>query len=335
MKRLIIVLTALLLTFSGCSIPTNEVTPTKLTSFFLNTVSSVTIYDMDKKEAEKIISDCFAYCKSLESLFSRTIETSEISQINNSNGNWISVSDDTIKLIYMAKEHSMISGGYFDCTIAPVSILWDFTSETPSIPSEVDLAEALSHVNWENIEIDGNSIRLLDPKASIDLGGIAKGFIGDMAKNFLIEKGVTKSIIDLGGNIVTINPDSTDTFNIGIQEPFGLQGEYLGILTVNNLSVVTSGIYERYFEKDGTIYHHLLDVKTGKPVDNTLSSVTIIAENSALADALSTTCFVLGLEKGRNLIEETSGVEGIFVDKNSNMFYTSGIGTEIDFQLPQ
>ena len=335
MKKLTALSIVFLLIFSGCSSTNHEVTPTKLSNFFLNTVSSVTIYDMEKEKAEKIISSSFAYCKELESIFSRTIESSEISRLNNSGGNWVNVSDDTVKLITMAKEQSVISGGYFDCTIAPVSILWDFNSETPNIPSEDELAEALSHVNWKNIEIDGNNIRLLDEKASIDLGGIAKGFIGDMAKAFLIEQGVKRAIIDLGGNILTINTDNTDTFNIGIQKPFSLQNESICVLTVSNLSVVTSGVYERYFEENSTIYHHLLDVETGMPVNNGLYSVTIVTENSAFADALSTTCFVIGLEKGLSLIESISGVEGIFIDENLEISYTSGIGTDIGFRVAQ
>ncbi|MGL4790136.1 MAG: FAD:protein FMN transferase [Anaerotignaceae bacterium] len=305
-----------------------------LSSFFLNTVSSITIYDKTKTEAENIISEAFVVCREYENILSRTIATSDISKINSGNGDWVTVSQETIEVIEQGIKMGEISHGEFDITLAHVSELWDFANENPTIPSENVLLEAISHVGFENIEIDGNNVRLLDKGAAIDLGGIAKGYIGDRAREFLIEKGVTRAIVNLGGNILTINPETEDdTFSIGIQRPFDLQNALFGVLAIKNKSVVTSGVYERGFEKGGVLYHHILDTKTGMPINNGIYSVTIIAESATIADGLSTACFALGLEEGMKLIEDLEGVECIYITDGFEPKMSSGINKDIMFEL--
>lgn len=335
MKR-IIALILMLTCLTGCtsqSIFSNKAKETTQTEFFLNTVSYITIYNMDEKSATEIINDCFTYCRKYEQMLSKTIESSEISAINNAKGNWVTVSQDTINLISLANKYSALSGGKFDCTVAPATALWDFNSEEHIVPNPSDIAEAVTHVNYNAIEIDGNKIRLTDENAAIDLGGIAKGYIGDKAKEYLLEKGAEKAIISLGGNILTISPDDDTPFRIGVQRPFDEQGTSYGILEVKNMSVVTSGTYERSFEKDGILYHHILDTKTGMPVDNELYSVTIISKESAVADALSTTCFVLGVDEGMKLIEETPDTEAIFITTDYEAHCSSGIYKNISFEI--
>lgn len=329
MKRIIAII-LILASLTGCS---KSPSPTVQTEFFLNTVSSITIYDMDKTAATEIINNCFTYSRQYEQMLSKTIETSEISKINNAKGDWVTVSQDTINLVSLANQYSNLSGGKFDCTIAPVTALWDFNSDNPVAPNQNDLAQAAKHVNYKAIEIDGNRIRLTDESAAIDLGGIAKGYIGDKAKEFLLESGVKKAIVDFGGNILTILPEDDNPFKIGIQRPFDEQGVSYGILQIQNMSVVTSGTYERDFEKNGVIYHHILDTETGMPVDNGLYSVTIITEESAVADALSTTCFVLGLDEGLKLIESIPDAEAIFITNDYKAHYSSGINKTINFAL--
>ena len=329
MKRIFAII-LILTCFTGCS---KQSTPTTQTEFFLNTVSSITIYNMNAASATEIIDDCFTYCRQFEQMLSKTIESSEISAINNAKGQWVSVSQDTIDLISLANQYSALSDGKFDCTIAPVTALWDFNSDTPVVPNAKDIADAVTHVNYKAVEIDGNKIRLTDENAAIDLGGIAKGYIGDKAKEFLLEKGVEKAIVNLGGNILTILPEEDSPFRIGIQRPFDEQNTVYGVLDINNLSVVTSGTYERSFEKDGVLYHHILDTKTGMPVDNGLFSVTIITKESAVADALSTTCFVLGLEDGLKLIEDTPDTEAIFITTDYNAHYSSGVNKTLNFEI--
>ena len=160
----------------------------------------------------------------------------------------------------------------------------------------------------------------------MDLGGIAKGYIADQVKEFLISGGASGGIIDLGGNILAFGrkPDGSD-FRIGIQDPFGGRGSSIGVLTMKEGSLVTSGIYERFFEQNGRKYHHIFDVRTGYPVDNSLAGVSIMTQESAAGDALSTAVFALGLEKGMALVEGMDGVEAIFITRDKEVYISSGI----------
>ena len=176
------------------------------------------------------------------------------------------------------------------------------------------IAEAVSHVDYSKVDINGNTITLKDPKAGIDLGAIAKGYIADQVKTYLKRQGVKHAIINLGGNVDVIGtkPDGSK-YNIGIQKPFDESGEAITSVKLKDQTVVTSGIYERYFKKNGKLYHHILDPRTGYPCENNLYSVSIITDSSTKADALSTTCFLLGYKKGMKLIEQMDGVDAIFI----------------------
>ena len=221
--------------------------------------------------------------------------------------------------------------GKFDITIAPVSSLWDFKSESPAPPNDSQIKEALSHVNYKNISVEGNTVELLDESAAIDLGGIAKGYIGDKAKEFLIEKGVTKALINLGGNILVICPEN-DSLKIGIQDPNGQEGALSGAISTNGNSLVTSGIYQRCFEYNGKLYHHILDTSTGYPVDNNLASVTIIGPESADCDALSTTVFCLGAEEGLKLVNSLDGYEAVIITKDNETLFSDGINKTVEYR---
>lgn len=302
----------------GCSITKKE--PLSKTGFHFDTVITITLYD---SKDDKILNTCFDYCKEFENLVSRTIESSDISMINHANGQPVEVSDTTIELLKKGIEFGELTDGAFDITIAPLSELWDIKNNPGNIPSETDIKEALSHVNYKDIMIEGNTVALTDPKAAIDLGGIAKGYMADQLKEFLLSEGITSAIINLGGNVLTIGekPDGT-FFNIGIQKPFDEQNATITSVQVKDSSVVTSGSYERYFEVNDTIYHHILNTETGYPCDNELLSVTILSEESVDGDALSTTCFALGLEEGQKLIESLEGIDAIFVTEEFEIIDT-------------
>lgn len=321
------------------------------TGFFLDTVCSITIYgladedgklaDMTDDELEKecyfIITDAFKLCSQYENMLSKTIETSDIARINNAEGKAVTVSDETIEVLKKGMEFGRLSGGAFDITIGKATDLWDFHDNAESgheggvVPAEKDLRDAISHVNYENIKIEGNRVSLTDPETEINLGGIAKGYIADKAAEYLEERGVVSAIVDLGGNIVAIGGKtlqivaSGDTreadFKIGIKDPLSTSGSLLELIPCKNKTVVTSGTYERYFEKDGVKYHHILDVNTGYPVDTDVLSVTIIADRgySAECDGLSTTCLALGMEKGMELVKSLEGFEAVFVDTNGRV----------------
>ena len=183
--------------------------------------------------------------------------------------------------------------------------------------------EAKNFISGGNVTVDGNQI-LATENSKIDLGGIAKGFIADKVKEYLVEKGVTRGLINLGGNVVLIGDNDGEPYNVGIQKPFAETGETELTVKLTDMTAVTSGIYERYFEFDGKIYHHILNPKTGYPVENDVASVTVICSNSTIADGLSTACLVLGVTEGKALAESFDA-ETVFILKDGTVLVSDGL----------
>ncbi len=306
---------------TGCA---KQAQPVQRTGFMLDTVITVTVYQCENNDADDIISGAFDICSYYESIFSNTVSGSDISRINCAGGRTVTVSEDTSDILKTAVRYSELTDGAFDVTISPVSALWDFKSGKAAVPDESRIREALTHVDYRNIVISGNTVCLKDPEAAIDLGGIAKGYIADRMKEYMVSHGTDSAIINLGGNIDAIgeNTDRTE-FNIGIQKPFAEQNEIITAVKIKDLSVVSSGPYERYFERDGRIYHHILDTDTGYPAETGLNGVTILSERSVDGDALSTSCFVLGYEKGKKLIQEMNrtdpSIKAVFIDSENRV----------------
>lgn len=328
MKRryISIVLTFCLLLLSGCTTPVSKDSISK-SGIFFDTLISIKLWGTNDSS---ILEHCFKLCSEYENKFSRTIPESEISKINQSNGVPVEVSDETVELIKKALYYSELSNGAFDITIAPLSSLWDFKNNDGNVPAPTLIQEAKSHVNYKNVVVDGNTVQLLDPKAALDLGGIAKGYIADRLKEYLEKEGVKHAMINLGGNVLTVgNKPDGKPFHIGIQKPFGEQNETIASIPVDDRSVVSSGVYERYFKKNGKIYHHLLDSSTGYPKESNLLSVTIISDSSADGDALSTACFILGLENGLKLINQLDNVDAVFITDNYQLHCTEKINDTI------
>lgn len=252
MKKLKILTFILILIFilTACNKTGNE--SVSLTNFYFDTSVTITIYDWEgDTEPENIIKECFAMCNHYDKLFSRTYADSDVSKINNGNGKSVEVNSVISEVIEDAVNYSEITNGAFDITIAPLTSLWNIGSDNAAIPKDSDVKKALKSVDYTQITVNNDKIKLDDSNAQIDLGGIAKGFIADKLKTYMTAEGVTSAIIDLGGNILTIGgkPDS-NTFNIGIKKPFSeSSSEYAATIKVNGKSVVTSGIYERYFEE--------------------------------------------------------------------------------------
>ena len=294
------------------------------TGFFFDTVITVSLYD---SADETILDDCFDKMEYYESLFSRTKEGSDLWRINHAGGETVEVSEESAELITKALSYCELSGGLFDITIAPVTDLWDFHEDMPSeIPAQEDIEEALSHVNYENVKVDGCTVTIRDPEAQIDLGAIAKGYISDGIAALLNEKGCRSALIDLGGNIYAVGtkPDGKK-FRVGIRRPFGESAmDLAAVVSVSDGCVITSGTYERYFILDDVLYHHILDPGTGYSMNNGLASVSIMASAGTDGDALSTVCFLLGQKKGLELIEDLDGIEAMFIDENGNMICSSG-----------
>lgn len=303
---------------ASCS--SSNTAPISKTGLYFDTIIKIDIYNSTNTA---LLDQCFQYCETFENTISRTIETSEISQINNANGEPVIVSDMTIELLQKGIEYGDLSHGKFDITIAPLSELWDIKNNPGIIPDESEIQKALSHVNYKNIQINGNEVTLLDPEAAIDLGGIAKGFMADQLKEFLISEGVESALINLGGNILTIGSKPNGSpFKLGIQKPFDKQGIPITAVDCIDSSLVSSGVYERYFVLDGIRYHHILDTETGYPYKNGLLGVSIISPKSVDGDALSTACFALGLEEGIELINSLENIEAIFITEEYKLYDT-------------
>ena len=283
----------------------------QVSGVYFDTVIQIQAWDADPD----VLENCKEMCQEYENKFSTEIPTSEIAQINSAHGKSVTVSDETIDILKTALYYCELSNGKFDITIAPVSKLWNFNSEhSGAIPSSEEISNALTHVGYQNIVLNGNTVTLLDPEAQIDLGGIAKGYIADRLKEYLLSMNVKHALINLGGNILAVgNRYDGQPFHIGIQKPFDKQNEPITQLEITDQSVVSSGNYERYFKVDDTIYHHILDTSTGYPCQNDLYQVTIISDNSVDGDALSTTCYALGYKEASKLIKQLDNVKAIFI----------------------
>lgn len=318
------ILLVLIASAAGCEKKTSD--PVSKSDYLLNTLVTISIYETSPdtvSDTETILDDCLKKCKEYEDLLSRMEEGSDISRINEAAPEFVTVSTDTQKLLDTALYYCGQSDGLIDITIAPVKDLWGFSDlENAHVPDSDALLQTLLHVDYHCIETDGSNVRLTDPDAAIDLGFIAKGYIADRLKKLLIKEGVTSGIINLGGNVLTIGSKQGQPFKIGIQRPFSDTGIPITTVLCADSSVVTSGIYERYFVQDGVQYHHILDPSTGYPTDTDLLSATILSGDSTTGDALSTTCLLLGLDKAKALIESTDGVEAVFITKDYEIIRT-------------
>lgn len=310
---------SLILLLTGCGASQEPITRT---GFYFDTIIRITIYDV-KNEA--CLETCFELAQKYENMLSPTVEGSDIWKINHSNGEPVEVSDETVMLLETALYYCNITDGLIDITIEPLNELWDFHT-IEQVPSAEAISEALDHIDYNNLLIENNTVTLLDPKGSVSLGFIAKGFIADKIKEYLISRNINNAIIDLGGNILAVGskPDGS-SFNFGIQKPFDEQGTPIATLSVTDKSLVTSGVYERCFYQDGILYHHILSPVDGYPVNNNLLSVTILSNSSMMGDALSTSCFALGLEDGMELIESLAGVEAVFITDDYVLHYSGGL----------
>ena len=331
-----ILLTVLIIiTQTGCG----EKDPVSKSEFCLDTTCDIKIYDMSSGEANEILNGAFDEIDKYENLMSKTIEGSDIYKINHAGGRAVEVSEDTLNVIELGIEMGDISGGMFDITIGKVSSLWNFNGDDPKVPDQADLNEALATVGYKNIVINGSSVRLKNSQAELDLGGVAKGYIADRICDYLEEQGVEKAVINLGGNVAVLGEKSEGTpWNIAIERPYSDRTEMMGYVSVKDATVVTSGVYERKFEQDGVLYHHVLDPHTGYPVNSGLEAVTICAArgSSGFCDGLSTVCLMLGKEKAQTLIETLQkehpdmGLEAAFIDENDNMTQTDGMNVKKD-----
>lgn len=297
------------------------------TGFALNTSITIRIYHPDEN-ADEYLKQCFAICDKYEKICSRTNEDSELFLINKQakeGKTEFTVSDELKNIISYGLDYGERSGGAFDITIEPVSAKWDFTADVHTVPDRSDIEDSLSYVSYRDAALKGNTLTFARAGMGLDLGGIAKGYIADKIKEYLLENKVESALIYLGGNVLCVGekPDGSD-FRIGIQMPFGEYQETIAAISCKDCSIVTSGIYERYFVEDDTIYHHILNPKTGYPYENDLLGVTILSKKSVDGDGLSTACFSLGVEEGKKLVESLEDTYAVFITKDKKLHYSEG-----------
>lgn len=313
-----------ILTGTGCQQMTLS-DPITVTGYKLNTYVSISSYTSVSKS---VLNDCLALCDTYEQLFSRTLEGGTLYQVNH--GQRTKIPAELAELIQYGLDYSRLSDGAFDITIGSVSQLWDFNAEKPVVPEPSAIAEALQHVDYTKVvlaPLENGNYRITIPEGTVlDLGAIAKGYIADRLKEYLLANNVTHATINLGGNVLCVGgKNASNDFRIGIKKPFTETNEVLATLNLNDISAVSSGTYERYFYTDDTFYHHILNPATGYPYDNALTNVTILSKASVDGDCLSTTCFALGLDKGMELIESLNDTEALFVTSDGTIHYSSGM----------
>lgn len=324
MKKLIPILLIIALTLSGCKYSGKGFTAT---AFYFDTVITITLYE---KNSQLDINACFDLAEKYENMLSATKEGSEIYKINNNPGNAIYCSDETIELLLKGIEYEQLTDGRFSIFCGSVTNLWDFSGENNNIPSSKSLEEACKSVGANNVIIEGNFVTLTNTATKINLGGIAKGFVADEMVHYLHSIGVKSGVINLGGNVYVMGSKpigDNPYYTIGVQKPFSTTGESICALSLKNKTMVTSGCYERYFTKNNKLYHHILDLTTGMPVENNLYSVTIITNHSVDADALSTIAYIYGLDDGLKLIESIENTEAIFITSDYEIITTEGLST--------
>lgn len=266
-----------------------------------------------------------ARCRTFERLFSRTLPHSDISRLNAAGGQPVAISADTAALLRAARGYCAESGGLFDITVGSVVRLWDFAEGR--VPSQSAVEKALAQVDWRGVEVgdstegEGAWARLADPEAAVDAGGIAKGYIADALAALFENAGIQDFIVNLGGNVVAHGEKPGGRpWKIGLQDPRAKDG-VVGAVELRDASAVTSGTYERGFTCDGVRYHHILDPKTGFPVETDAAGATVIARRSIDAEGYSTTLVALGIEAGIAFARAHPAIErAYFVDAEGNVY---------------
>lgn len=329
-------------------------------SYKLGTIIHVTVWGEDKAKLEAAADRAVrGGVDETESLFSVNLPKSEVSRINaaaknNAAVEIFPVNNDVARLLAKAVDIAKETNGAFDPTIAPIVKLWGIGTSRARVPLDGELRAALRSVDYRRLRVSSERVMLKTapsaaqsapdektaipiyrtvyqiflgapgaPRTSIDMGGIAKGHAADRTAALLRESGVKRALIDLGGNIYVIGASPKGgAWKIGIQHPFKPRGEYLGVVECEDISVVTSGPYERYFDKDGVRYHHIFDPKTGRPAKSDLASVTVISKVSADADALCTAFFVMGFDRTSAFLRNHRHLQAILVRNDGKIYLT-------------
>ena len=286
----------------------------------MDTVMRLTLYGKAGKQAAALAQE---RVEALEHLLSVTDEGSDIYAANHSGGQTVTLHEETAALLERALALCDETGGALDVSIYPVVRTWGFTTGEYRVPGEAELAELLENVDYTRIALDGGALTLPEGM-ELDLGAVAKGWAGDTLMELLAETGVSSAIVELGGNVQALGarPDGSP-WRVAVQAPDG--SGYAGALEIVDRAVITSGGYQRCFEQDGETYWHIIDPATGRPARSGLTSVTVVAEEGVVGDALSTALFVLGREGAEQLWRERGGFECILMEEDGTVAVTQGL----------
>lgn len=289
--------------------------------FAMDTYMSLTAYGSNSEEA---VNKAVQEINRLDAMFSVGNADSDVTKINeNGSGE---VSEETAFIMNRAMQVSEKTNGAFDITVYPLMELWGFTTKNYRVPESSEIAEALKGVSYTNVSVNWQQVALTGG-SSIDLGGIAKGYTSSRVIQIMKDCGIEHAIVNLGGNVQVLGTktDGSD-WRVAIQNPAS-ENSYLGILSTADKAVITSGGYERYFEQDGQVYHHIIDTQTGYPSDSGLTSVTIVHSDGTTADALSTALFAMGLNGAKELYRSGDIDFDMILFDGSTVYVSEGIAS--------
>lgn len=318
MRRLSVLYAALLLLLAGCS--GEEPVRRELTA--MDTFMTLTVYGQSHGAGEALLEEAAGEIRSLEGLLSVTDPGSEIYRANHSGGGTISLSDPVRELLEDSLALCEETGGALDVTVYPAVRAWGFTTGDYRVPEEGELSALTDRIDYTQVSLDGSRLTLPDGM-ELDLGAVAKGWTGDRLMSLFREAGVTSAIVELGGNVQALGakPDGSP-WRVAVQSP---EGGYAGVLEIKDKAVVTSGGYQRYFERDGETYIHIIDPATGHPAKTGLASVTIVADSGLRGDGLSTALFVMGREKAEAFWRAHPDFDFILLCEDGTAVITEGL----------
>ena len=322
---------ALLIIIFSIGFASCERTAEPRTEALMGTVCTVNAYEDGTKS---LYDELFARLHEIDETFSVTIDSSEISAINKAAGERsVSVSSDTAYVVKASLSFAELTGGAFDPTVGPLVKIWGINTDHARVPEKSEIDAVLPLINWRDVSVtDDNTVMLKRRGMALDLGGIVKGYAADELTKILKARKVRRAIVDLGGNIFVYGKKKDGSpWRVGIKNPNDPEGVPSIVLNVANSTIVTSGVYERFFTENGVRYHHILDAKTGYPAASGLLSSTVVCESSMAADALSTSVFVLGKKSGMELLRRMRSPElseipglhaqalGIFIEEDGSI----------------
>ena len=329
-RKIITIIMSLFLVIgvTGCDkeIETTASEPISRLELFMGTAIKVTLYNGG---SEEILDKVFNRILEIENLVSINKENTELTYLNENAGiKPVKLSETSYDIIKKGIHYSQISQGGYDVTIGPLVKLWSIGLPEAKVPNNDEIEKTIKNIDYSKVIMNDETkeVFLEESNMMLDLGSIAKGYVADEVASILKEENVDQAIIDLGGNIYALGLKNGDTnWKIGIQNPFDSRGEVVGVLEVSDKSVVTSGIYERFIEKDGVKYHHILNPKTGYPFETSIAGVSIVSDKSIDADALSTLVFTKGVEEGLEFVESLENIDAIFITNDKQVYTTSGL----------